>query len=98
MKDLPRVFPGRVSENLNNTQEVFYGSDRTSSKRPDSLTIIRKINNIFASTSHVYKSKCKITLESGVIEKEIVGKTSTNLVTLDGSLIKITDIIDIEKI
>ncbi len=97
MKDLPRVFPGKVKENLNNTQEVFYSSDR-GVKKPDSLTIIRKINNIFASPSHVYKSKCKITLESGIKEKTIVGKTSTNLVTMDGELIKITDIIDIEKI
>ena len=99
MKDLPRVTPGKISDNLKNTQEIFYGSDRNSNlKKPDSLTIIKKINNIFASTSHVYKSKCKITLTDGVVEKEIVGKTSTNLVTINGELIKITDIVDIEKI
>ncbi len=98
MKDLPRVTPGKIRENLNNTQEIFYSKDRSINKKPDSLTIIKKINNIFASSSHVYKSKCKITLTDKIVEKEIVGKTSTNLVTINGELIKITDIVDIEKV
>lgn len=98
MKELPRVYPGKVRDNLQNTQEIFYGSDRGVNKKQDSLTIIRKINNIFASSSHVYKSKVKITINGREEEKVIVGKNSTSLITMDGELINITQIEDIEKI
>ena len=98
MKELPRVYPGKVSDNLHNTQEIFYGHDRGGAKKPDSLTIIRKINNIFASSHHVYKSKVRITMNGVIEEKVIVGKNSTSLITMDGELINITQIEDIEKI
>ena len=97
MKDLPKVFEGKVNNIRKNTQDIFYGHDREV-KSHDSLSIIRKINNIFSSSSHVYKSKVRITFKDHSEEKIIVGKTSTNLLTINGEHIKITDIIDIEKI
>lgn len=97
MNDLPRVTPGKVSDNLNNTQSVFYGSERSIEKKDD-ISVVKKINNIFASSHHVYKSKVKITFKDRTVEKIIVGKTSTNLITIDGELLNIVDIIDIEKI
>ncbi len=97
MKDLPKVTRGIISEDLNNTQSVFYGSDRNNQKKDD-ISIVKKINNIFASPHHVYKSRVRITLSDQTIEKVIVGKTSTNLITIDGELINIIDILDIEKI
>ena len=60
--------------------------------------INKKINEIFGSLNHVYKSKVRITMSDGVKEEEIVGKTNINLLTIDNKLIKITDILDIEKI
>ena len=102
MKELPKVFEGKVKDNLQNTQEMFYGSSRNerSSEQnfPDSLTVIRKINSIFASSSHVYKSKVLITLKDGEVEKVIVGKTSVSLLTIKGEHIPIKDILDIQKI
>ena len=98
MKDLPRVFANKISENINNTQEIFYGNERNSTKKQDSLNIIRKINSIFASNNHVYKSKVKIKLKDEELNKVIVGKTTTHLITLDGELIRIIDILDIDRI
>ncbi len=98
MKDLPKVYANKIDEKINNTQDFYYGNDRSSDKKQDSVTIIRKINNIFASPNHVYKSKVRIALKDKTIEKTIVGKTSTNLITFDGELIKIIDILDINKI
>jgi len=98
MKELPKVFANKISENINNTQNIFYGNDRSNQKKPDNLSVIRKINSIFASSSHVYKSKVKIELKDKLEEKIIVGKTTTHLITIDGELIKIIDIVDIEKI
>ena len=98
MKDLPKVFEGKISDDIKNTQDIFYGNERGEEKKYSSIDIIRKINKIFSSSSHVYKSKVKITFKDHVEEKEIVGKTSTNLLTINGDQIKIVDILDIEKI
>ena len=97
MKDLPKVFANKIGDNINNTQELFYSSDRSISNK-NSVSIVKKINNIFASSSHVYKSKVLITLKDSKIEKIIVGKNNTHLITMDGELIKIIDILDIQKI
>ncbi|MDE6284464.1 MAG: hypothetical protein K2M17_01815 [Bacilli bacterium] len=97
MDKLPRVFANPINKELSNVQNVYCDSlDRTVSSNPKNIN--RKINEIFASTSHVYKSKVKITYSDSTEEAVIVGKTNINLLTIDGKLIKITDIVDIEKI
>lgn len=98
MKDLPKVFANKISDDINNTQEMFYGNDRMIPKKNDSMSIVKKINNIFADKNHVYKSRVLITLKDGSKEKVIVGKNNTHLITIDGKLIKIIDILDIKKI
>lgn len=98
MKELPKVFANKIDDSINNTQDIFYGSDRFSKIKKDDISIIKKINNIFSSSNHVYKSKVKIILRDKEVEKTIVGKNNTNLITIDGELIKIIDILDINKI
>lgn len=97
MKDLPRVFANKIDESINNDQELFYGNTRGDAPKDD-LSVVKKINNIFANSHHVYKSRVRITLKSGIVEKVIVGKTSSELITIDGELIKIVDIVDIVKL
>ncbi len=97
MKDLPRVFANKIDESINNDQELFYGNMRGESPKDD-LSVVKKINNIFADSHHVYKSRVRITLKNGIVEKVIVGKTSSELITIDGELIKIIDIVDIVKL
>ena len=97
MKDLPKVFANKIDESINNDQELFYGSVRGEDAKDD-ISVVKKINNIFADSHHVYKSRVRITLKNGVVEKVIVGKTSSELITIDGELIKIVDIVDIVKL
>ena len=94
--DKPRVFANPINKKIDNVQDLFRSDKESRSINP--VDVNKKINEIFASRNHVYKSKVKITLKDKVIEKEIVGKTNINLLTLDGSLIRITDIVDIERI
>ena len=97
MKDLPRVFANKIDESINNDQELFYGNMRGDAPKDD-ISVVKKINNIFADSHHVYKSRVRITLKNGIVEKVIVGKTSSELITIDGELIKIIDIVDIVKL
>ena len=94
--DKPRVFANPINKKIDNVQDLFRSDKESRSINP--VDVNKKINEIFAARNHVYKSKVKITLKDKVIEKEIVGKTNINLLTLDGDLIRITDILDIEKI
>lgn len=96
MNRLPNVFQNPINKKINNVQDMYRSSNKELNYSPKEIN--KKINQIFGSLNHVYKSKVRITLKDKVIEDEIVGKTNLNLLTLDGKLIKITDILDIEKI
>lgn len=96
MDKLPKVYANPINKNFVNVQETYY--DRGSKPNISPQNINKKINEIFASSDHIYKSKVRITFKDQVKEEVIVGKTNLNLLTMDGKLIKITDIIDIEKI
>ncbi len=92
----PRVYANPINKKIDNVQDLFRSDKDSRSINP--VDVNKKINEIFASRNHVYKSKVRITLKDAVVEKGIVGKTNINLLTLDGNLIRITDIVDIERI
>lgn len=96
MNKLPNVFASPINKKLNNYQDMYRSDKKVKSYNPKDIN--KKINEIFGSLNHVYKSKVRITMTDGVKEEQIVGKTNTNLLTIDNKLIKITDILDIEKI
>lgn len=96
MDKLPKVFANKIDKEINNTQDLFYSSNR--GIRNDGESIVKKINNIFASPNHVYKSRVKLTTNEGVKEVTVVGKTQSDLITLNDGLIRIAKIIDIERI
>lgn len=95
MDKLPKVFANPIDKKINNYQDLYY-SDRTP-KVLSKKDVNKKINEIFGSLNHVYKSRVRITLKDEVLDEVIVGKTSIYLLTIDNKKIKITDIIDIEK-
>ena len=94
--ELPKVYANKINKKIDNTQSIFYGSDREV-KKMDFVSIEKKINDIFKSINHVYKSKVEITTYEGIIVKDIVGKTGNYLLTLDGEKININNILDIER-
>lgn len=96
MNKLPNVFASPINKRLNNYQDMYRSDREVKIYNPKDIN--KKINEIFGSLNHVYKSKVRITTEKGISEEEIVGKTSMNLLTIDNKLIKITDILNIEKI
>lgn len=97
-KELPNVFANPLDKKIGNTQEIYYSEKKSLERSSDINTVINKINKIFNSPHHVYKSKVRITTSKGVFEKEIVGKANGYLLTIDGENIKIFDIDDIERL
>ena len=96
MKDLPSVSAFPIEKQLHNSQERFYGHEEVFPSKK--INVISKINAIFSSTNHVYKSRVRIKTKEDILERTIVGKTSTDLLTLSGDKIKIVDILDIERL
>ncbi len=97
MKDLPKVYASPINKELKNNREVY---DSSVDLREDSISdnILVKINEIFASPHHVYKSKVHIKTKNEEIDTVIVGKVNDYLLTLDGDKIRIGDIKTIERI
>lgn len=96
-KNLPNVFANPINKPLNNNREVYY-SDVVEHRNLRSENIPQKINEIFASVHHVYKSNVKIITKEGEIFTTIVGKNGNNLLTLNGEKININDILDIQRL
>ncbi|MBQ9834232.1 MAG: hypothetical protein IJO33_03470 [Bacilli bacterium] len=98
-KKLPKVFANAFNKKLNNTQEIFYGNgNNIELNRSFSLNeIIKKINNIFNSSDHIFRSNVLITTKDGEKEEVIIGKTSNSILTMTGESIRLSEILDIKK-
>ena len=97
MKNLPKVSAFEIEKKLNNFQERFYGTSEIL-KSESRESVVTKLNRIFSSGNHVYKSRVRIYLDNDIIEKNIIGKTRDYLLTFNGEKILISKIKDIEKI
>ena len=61
----------------------------------NNYTVEQKIYNIFNSPNYIYKIDVIIVTDKGKSKKRIVGKTKTNLITMDNEYIPINTIRDI---
>jgi len=96
-KNLPRVYANPINKALSNNKDIFY-SGENETRSINTIDVTKKINEIFASKTHVYKSKVRIKTNNDTTEEVIVGRTGAYLLTLSGAKISIPTIIDIERI
>ena len=101
MSELPRMYHNKIDKDLNNNERVFSTLDSnniyTNSfiNNRNNLTVEQKIVNIFNSPNYIYKIDVTVVTDSGIQNKRIVGKTKTNLITMDNEYIPISTIRDI---
>ena len=89
----PKVFQNTIDKKINNNKTYFVS--KNIKKNNDSKNINTKINDMFKSSSYIYKIDVIITLKDKEIKKIVIGKNKNNLITIDNELIPIKDIIDI---
>ena len=106
MKDLPKMYHNKIDKDITNNKKVFSSiydkassileqtKDKIIGKKKE-YTTEQKIYNIFNSPNYIYKMDVTIVTDDGVLNKRIVGKTKTNLITFDGEYIPINIIRDI---
>lgn len=106
MDKLPKMYHNIISEDISNNEKVFSTmyEDKNVRKNKESkqetvkknnYTVEQKIYNIFNSPNYIYKIDVVIVTDSDTLNKRIVGKTKTNLITMDNEYIPINTIRDI---
>jgi len=108
MKELPKMYRNRIEKEITNNEKIFStmfnNVNHTFEKEEDrkikidnrnNLTVEQKIANIFKSPNYIYKIDVVIVSDTGKQSKRIVGKTKTNLITMDNEYIPINTIRDI---
>ena len=105
MKDLPKMYRNKINKDIKNNEKFFstmYDKkiEKENNKNifinnKNNYTVEQKIYNIFNSPNYIYKIDVTVVTDSGIQNKRIVGKTKTNLITMDNEYIPISTIRDI---
>ena len=105
MKDLPKMYHSKIEKELSNNEKIYSTMyDRKEEENmnnkyfisnKNNYTVEQKIYNIFNSPNYIYKIDVTIVTDKGKVNKRIVGKTKTNLITMDNEYIPINTIRDI---
>lgn len=103
MKELPKMYHNNIDKEILNNERVYStlegkkDDSRKISNNPskNNYTVEQKIYNIFNSPNYIYKIDVVITTDTEQLRKRIVGKTKTNLITMDNEYIPINTIRDI---
>ena len=109
MKELPKMYHNTIDKDINNNEKMYstmYNSTMNNNDRKisnndifinnkNNYTVEQKIYNIFNSPNYIYKIDVTIVTDKGKTNKRIVGKTKTNLITMDNEYLPINTIRDI---
>lgn len=109
MKELPKMYHCKIEKDIRNNDKIFStmynhikknNIEKTKEKEifisnKNNYTVEQKIYNIFNSPNYIYKIDVVIVTDNTTMNKRIVGKTKTNLITMDNEFIPINMIRDI---
>ena len=108
-KELPRMYQTRINKTVPSIQKVYSTLDsRTESResreersipstRYSSISIEKKIDNIFNSPDYVYKADVTIVTDNDTIKRRVIARNRNNIITIDNEFIPISIIRDIYK-
>lgn len=111
-KKLPGIYKNPIDHPVKNNKEMTYArEEKEEIIKENNFTkeekikntlfggeVSRKINDIFKSSSYVYKASVEIITKNGTLIKNVIGKSRDMLITIDNELIPIADIEDIKLI
>ena len=105
MKELPKMYQNKINKSINSIQKIYSSMDRNSTNSSDdkvdskysSISVDKKIDNIFNAPDYVYKADITIVTDTEKIRKRIVARNNNNVITIDNEYIPIAIIRDIYK-
>lgn len=103
-KKLPNIFVNKNTGIVKNNEEFYYGKDNINNETKiidnnmKDILIRKKIDDIFNSSSFIYKARVIITTKDNDKEYTLIGRDKNKLLTIDNETILISDVLDIKKI
>lgn len=103
-KKLPNIFVNKNTGIVKNNEEFYYGKDNINNETKiidnnmKDILIKKKIDDIFNSSSFIYKARVIITTKDNDKEYTLIGRDKNKLLTIDNETILISDVLDIKKI
>ena len=104
-KELPKMYQNKINKTVPSIQKVYSsmesndtrGSSRDREIKYSSVSIEKKIDDIFNSPDYVYKADVTIVTDGDTLRRRIVARNRNNLITIDNEYIPISVIRDIYK-
>ena len=98
MSDKPKMYRGEVRGDINNNRSIYASyNDKKDIRVYDSSEVRKKIDDIFNSSTFIYRTKVNIVMNGELLVKKVIGVYNNNLVTIDNEHIPISMIDDIYK-
>lgn len=98
MSDKPKMYRGSIKNDINNNRSIYASyNDKREIRVYDSSEVRKKIDDIFNSSTFIYRTKVNIVVNGEVLVKKVIGVYNNNLVTIDNEHIPISMIDDIYK-
>lgn len=96
-KKIPKVFQNNIDKDISNNDKYYYSANKSDiiNKVDKPKNINKKINEIFASPTYIYKANVEIKTNNSTLSTKIIGRNKNYLITMDNKTIPINDIIDI---
>ena len=105
-KELPKMYQTKITREVPSIQKVYSTLDtrqtlneerNTSSTRYSSISIEKKIDNIFNAPDYVYKADVTIVTDRETLRRRVIARNRNNIITIDNEYIPISIIRDIYK-
>lgn len=105
-KELPKMYQNKINKTVNSIQKIYSTIENrnkneetatTRSSKYTSISIDKKIDNIFNASDYVYKADVTIVTDTETFKKRIVARNKNNIITMDNEFIPISIIRDIYK-
>lgn len=100
-KELPKMYQTKINKPINSIQKMYSTINNSNNNdnevRYSTVSIDKKISDIFNSYDYVYKADVTIVTDNEVMHKRVVGRNNNNLITIDNEYIPINLIRDIYK-
>lgn len=103
-KELPKMYQSRITKSVPSIQKVYSTMNapkeevrESRSFKYSSISIDKKIENIFTSPDYVYKADVTIVTDTEEIKRRVIARNRNNIITIDNEYIPISIIRDIYK-
>lgn len=106
-KELPKMYQTRINKVVPSIQKVYSTLDtrhevsevkeEITGTRYSSISIEKKIDNIFNSPDYVYKADVTIVTDTETLRRRVIARNRNNIITINNEYIPISIIRDIYK-